>query len=353
MNAPLAVSEHITLADLRDPGEVARIEGFVAAHGGTAFHRPAWLMAAERGCGQRALGLMATRAGELTGWFPLTEVHSPLFGRALVSSGFAVGGGVLAHNDATAQRLCNAATELALRRACGTVELRGGFMPPGWTIARDKHCGFAADLAADDAAQLLAIPRKHRAEVRKGLAADFTISVGASDADRAAHHAVYAESVLKLGTPVFPRALFDAMLDAFGADADILTVRRAGVPVASVLSFYHAGAVLPYWGGGTRAARALRANERLYFELMHHARSRGCTRFDFGRSKSGSGPWAYKKNWGFVPQPLSYATWTAPGAQARNVDPASDAYSARIAMWRRLPLSLANRIGPTIARGLT
>ena len=155
-----------------------------------------------------------------------------------------------------------------------------------------------------------------------------------------------------LGTPVFPRSLFDAVLDAFGGDADVLTVLHDGQPVTSVLSLYHGGAVMPYWGGGTRAARALRANERMYFELMRYARLRGCTRFDFGRSKTGSGPYHYKKNWGFSPEPLTYATWTAPGVAARNVDPASEEYSARIEAWKRLPLPLANRIGPWIARGL-
>lgn len=350
MNAPFALGERVALAGLRDPGEVARIERFVAESGGTAFHRPAWLTAVERGTGQRAFGLVVEKGGALTGWLPLTEVHSPLFGRALVSSGFAVGGGVLAECEATAHRLCRAASELAQRRSCTTVELRGGAFPPDWQAVNDKHCGFIADLAADDAAQLSAIPRKHRAEVRKGLASDLTVEVGTTEADRAAHYAVYAESVRNLGTPVFPRALFDAVLD--GMDADILTVRHRGAPIASVLSLYHAGAVLPYWGGGTQAARALRANERMYFALMRHARRRGCTRFDFGRSKTGSGPWHYKKNWGFAPQPLTYATWTAPGERPRNIDPTSDSYSARIEAWKRLPLSLANRMGPHIARGL-
>jgi hypothetical protein len=110
--------------------------------------------------------------------------------------------------------------------------------------------------------------------------------------------------------------------------------------------------VLPYWGGGTRAARKLRANERMYYELMLHACRRGMTRFDFGRSKTGSGPYHFKCNWGFMPQPLAYASWTAPGMAARNADPASDEHSAAIALWKRLPLAMANAIGPHIARGL-
>jgi FemAB-related protein (PEP-CTERM system-associated) len=257
---------------------------------------------------------------------------------------------VLAAHASTAVSLCRAAEEYAQRLSCPAVELRGGPAPDDWEIRSDSHCGFAIPLAPDDDAQLLAIPRKQRAEVRKGLERDFEIAVGASPADRAAHHAVYAESVRNLGTPVFPRSLFDAMLDAL--DADILTVRYRGEPVASVLSFYHGGAVLPYWGGGTVAARQLRANDRMYFELMRHARARGCSRFDFGRSKTGSGAWSFKKNWGFEPEPLSYANWTAPGAVRRDADPTSARYAARIGLWKRLPLALANRLGPSIARGL-
>lgn len=351
MNAPFApFVETIALADLRDPGEVSRIEGFVAEMGGTPFHRPAWLQAIETGTGQRATGLVAEKCGALTGWLPLTEVHSPLFPRALVSSGFAVGGGALADDPDTARALCEAAAELASRRSCASVEVRGGDAPASWQVRTDSHANFAAPLVADDEAQLLSIPRKQRAEVRKGLERDFAVAVGTAEQDRAAHHAVYAESVRNLGTPVFPRALFDAVLDRF--DAEILTLRMGGEPIASVLTIYHGGAAMPYWGGGTFAARATRANERMYYELMRHARVRGCDTFDFGRSKTGSGAYAYKKNWGFEPQPLGYATWTAEGTEARDVDPTSEAYSAKIALWKRLPLPLANAIGPHIARGL-
>jgi FemAB-related protein (PEP-CTERM system-associated) len=351
VNAPFACNrEHIREVDLRQPDEVARIEGFVAEQRGTLFHRPAWLNAVERGTGQRALGLVAERRGQITGWLPLSEVHSPLFGRALVSSGFAVGGGILAESDSAALALVRAAQDLATRHSCASVELRGGVLPMHWAVRSNSHCGFVAPLADSDEAQLRAIPRKHRAEVRKSLDSELTVSAGRDEVDRAAHYAVYAESVRNLGTPVFPRTLFDAALDVL--DGDILTVSDRGKPVASVLSFYHGGAVMPYWGGGTFEARALRANERMYFELMLHARRRGSAVFDFGRSKSGSGPCNYKKNWGFEPEPLAYASWTASGATARDVDPTSARHSALIAAWKRLPLTVANAIGPHIARGL-
>ena len=357
MNAPFKPAAMVLReANLSDANEFARLERFVAEHPeGTPFHRPTWLRAVAQGTGNAAIALVAERGGKLTGFLPLSEVHSPLFGRMLASSGFGVAGGVLALDERSGKALLGGLEELALRRSCPSAELRGGMLPKertGWKIRFDSHCGFAAPLAEDDEAQLSWIPRKQRAEVRKGLAGELDVSVGTSADDRAAHYAVYAESVRNLGTPVFPFSLFEAVLDGFAADADILTIRHRGKPVASVLSLYHQGAVMPYWGGGTWDARRLRANDRMYFELMLHARRRGCRSFDFGRSKTGSGPADFKKNWGFQAEPLGYASWTAPGAHARDADPTSGKHAARIALWKRLPLPLANRIGPHISRGL-
>ena len=191
-----------------------------------------------------------------------------------------------------------------------------------------------------------------RAEVRRALGFDLEVRVGRDARDRADHYRVYSESVRNLGTPVFSRKLFNAVLDNFGDDADILTVLHDGTPVASVFSLYHRGAVMPYWGGGTWGARALRANDLMYFALMRHARERGCTSFDFGRSKFGTGAFAFKKNWGFEPAPLAYAVRTADGVEPRAVNPLNPKYRAKIAIWQRLPLGVANFVGPWIARGL-
>lgn len=357
MNAPFPhTRQRIRLVDLAGLEETRRISAFLADHAeATAFHRPEWLLAVAEATGNPALALVAESGDQLLGYLPLTEVHSPIFGRLLASSGFAVGGGLLVAPGADAEAAFGAVVELAQSRSCPTIELRGGHLPnvtAGWSLKSEAHCGFVAPLAKDDEALLLAIPRKQRAEVRKSLEFDLTVSVGRAEADRAAHYAVYAESVRNLGTPVFPRALFDAVLGGFGENADILTVSSQGKPVASVLSLYHRGAVLPYWGGGTHAARRLRANDRMYYELMRHARGRGCDRFDFGRSKMGSGAYHFKRNWGFEPEPLTYAVWTAPGAAKRDANPNSAGNAALARIWQRLPLGLANLLGPLIARGL-
>lgn len=338
MNAP---SPLLVGSRSEDP----RIEAFVRAHpGATPFHLPQWSRAIEAGTGQRAHILVAEAGGEVQAVLPLTEIRSRLFGSALVSAGFGVDGGILALNDAAAQALADQAVRLAHDLGCAAIELRGGSPPHGWQRSEGVYAGFARDLPEGDEAILASIPRKQRAEVRRALG--FGLDTGLGDGD--AHYRVYAESVRNLGTPVFPRALFDAVLAEFGGDADILTVSRDGAPLAAVLSLYFNGTVYPYWGGGTRSARDARANELLYYELMRHAAGRDCTRFDFGRSKAGTGAYAYKKNWGFEPAPLAYASW----GKAREINPLDPKYRLKVAAWRKMPLWLANRLGPPIARGL-
>lgn len=332
-------------ARIADPAEPA-LEAFVRAHpDATPFHLPQWSRAIEAGTGQRAHLLVAEQEGAIRAFLPLSEIRSPLFGSLLASAGFGVNGGILSSDPASARLLAGEAVKLAARLDCPAIELRGGTPPEGWRVSEGAYAGFVRDLPQGDEAILKAIPRKQRAEVRRALGFGLDVTIGR---DAAVHHRVYAQSVRNLGTPVFPRSLFEAVLDAFGEEADILTVSKDGKPLASVLSLYFKGTVYPYWGGGTHDARAARANELMYYALMRHAAGRGCTRFDFGRSKSGTGAFAFKKNWGFEPRPLVYAQY----GEARDANPLSPKYRLRIALWRRLPLWLANRLGPPIARGL-
>jgi len=352
VNVAVSLSLRVEPVDFADAKDRLRVDNFVHEMGASLFHRTAWLCAVERATGQRARGFVVEQLGVIRGWLPLTEVRSVLFGKALVSSGFGVGGGICAETPEAANALAHAAQDYAARLGFGSVELRGGDVPDGWEAICDKHCGFERALAVDDEAELMAIPRKSRAEVRKGLKNGLEVRIGSSPNDLAMHHSAYSESVRNLGTPVFPKALFRKMIEAFPEECDILTILRDGKPLASVLSFYHNGAVLPFWGGGTFAARGARANELMYYQLMLHARARGLERFDFGRSKVGSGPAKYKKNWGFEPKPLTYSLWTSAGAEARDVDPTSEAYARKIELWKKLPLPVANTIGPFISRAL-
>lgn len=344
----------ITL-DLNDAAQVAAADAFVLGRGdGTPFHRPAWIKAIERGTGNRAHMLAAVApSGQISGLLPLTHIKSRLFGQALVSSGFAVDGGILADDDAVIKALANAAQGLARDIDVSSIELRGGALPgEGWSLHHDSHLGFARPIAADDEAELLAVPRKHRAELRKALADPaLRVEIGRDERFVRAHYDVYAQSVRNLGTPVFPKRLFREVLTAFGEDADILLVHENDRPVSAVLTLYHQGRVMPFWGGGVADARRLRSNELMYYRLMGHGRARGMSVFDFGRSKTGSGQAAWKKSFGFDPAPLAYHSWSATG-ERRDINPNSAHYQRRVEMWKKLPLPVANLLGPLISRGL-
>jgi FemAB-related protein (PEP-CTERM system-associated) len=338
-----------------DAAAMQEIEAFLGERSDASpFHRPVWVNAVARGTGQEAVHMIARgQDGALRGLLPLNIIHSPIFGRALVSCGFAVDGGIIADEPATARQLADAAIALADRHACQTIELRGGAAPgPDWKVRSDAYLNFERPLAESDETELLAIPKRHRAEVRKGLEHDYRIETGCSDRLRAIHYALYQRSVHNLGTPVFPRALFEEVLDAFGDNANILLVSDGDRPLSAVVSLYHRGAVMPYWHGADIGARKARSNEVCYFSLMRHARERGCHSFDFGRSKVGTGPALWKKTWGFTPEPLDYFVHAAPGVEARDVNPLSPQYRRKVELWKRLPGPLVDRIGPWIARGL-
>jgi len=162
----------------------------------------------------------------------------------------------------------------------------------------------------------------------------------------------YAESVRNLGTPVFGRRYLEVLNDVFGPECEVLVVRHAGTAVAAVMSFYFRDEVLPYYGGGREHARDLKANDFMYWEVMRRAAARGVRLFDYGRSKLDTGSYAFKKHWGFEPEPLHYEYYLVNGQSMPDLSPANPKYRLFIEGWKRLPMPFATRLGPWLARYL-
>lgn len=325
-------------------------DAFVLAHPeGSFFHRFAWRDLLRDVFGLKPRYLVAERDGEIAGVLPLVHQNSRLFGDALLSVPFGVEGGPIG-DAAAVKALDSAALALMAEIRAPFVEYRTRIATrPGWIAKKDLYAGFARPLEPDDDANLKAIPRKQRAVVRKAMAGPLT---AAPEAGVEALYRVYAESVRNLGTPVFPKRWFSALRAAFGKDCDVMVIRDGGEPVSAVMNFYHRGTVMPYYGGGTAKARANGANDLLYWETMRHAARRGCTAFDFGRSKAGTGAFAFKKNWGFEPAWLEYEYYLSPGSALPEKNPSNPKYALFIAAWKKLPLPLANLLGPLLIRGL-
>ncbi len=344
----------LMIRDLTDAAAPAW-DSFVRTHPqGSFFHLAAWRTVIARAFRHATHYVYAERDGAIVGVLPLGHVKTMLFGNALISVPFCVYGGPLAA-DAEAGRALVAQAE-ALMRARGVPVLEFRSRLPiewldeaDWPVRPDLYVTFRKPFTASDDANLKAIPRKQRAMVRKGIDRGLSSVI---DPDARRLHRIYAESVRNLGTPVFARRYFQILLDVFGPAADVITILDGEEPISSVLNFYFRDEVLPYYGGGRAIARARYGNDFMYWEVMRRAALRGFTMFDFGRSKLGTGAFAFKKNWGFVPEPLNYRFRLAPGTAIPDINPLNPKYRLFIAAWKRLPVPLANMIGPPIVRGL-
>lgn len=315
------------------------------------FHRAGWKRVIERSFGHTTHYLYAESGGAIAGVLPLVHIKHPIFGNSLSSTAFCVYGGPVAADAGTARVLDQAARALADRLDVDHLEYRDR-MPQSYEGMVEKstlYVTFRKPIDADVERNLLAIPRKQRAMVRKGIKLGLVSEI---DADPRRLYGVYAESVRNLGTPVFARRYFDELQREFGADCETLVVLAEGRAISGVMSFYFRDEVLPYYGGGTAAARDVAANDFMYWEVMRRAALRGCRLFDFGRSKRGTGAFDFKRYWGFEPEPLYYHYLLRRGDKPPELNPLNPKLSLFIALWKRLPLSVANRLGPPIVRYL-
>lgn len=339
-----------SVTELTDARDAARWDAFVdACPETTFFHRARWKTVIEEAFGQRCHFLLAERAGQIRGILPLTLVKSHLFGTRLVSTGWCVGGGAAVTEDAALAALDAEAENLMARTGAAYVEVRDPACPhANWPRKEGLYATFDRVTERDDDACLKQIPRKQRAVVRKALKSDMAWR---RDDDVDTCWSLYAQSMRNLGTPVFGRRYFRVLKREFGADCDVLTVTTSdGRPLSSVLNFYFKDRVMPLLHRGGAEARCLGAADLMYYRLMRDAVARGYPVFDFGRSKVGTGPFAFKKNWGFTPRPVIHEFKLRPGESMPDVNPNNPKYRRMIAMWKRLPLPIANMIGPWIGR---
>ena len=341
----------IKLLDPADQESAKRWDEFVfACPEATFFHRAAWQGIIKDVFRHPTYFFYAEEAGAIRGVLPLAHVKSLLFGNSLIALPFAVYGGAATSDADALLALEKEAQKIAQNLGVDHLEFRN--IKPQHTDwpTQDLYVTFRKEILPDVEANMLAIPRKQRAMVRKGIK-NGLISTVDRNADR--FFKVFADNVHRHGTPAMPKRYFDTLLQVFGDDCEVLTVTGPdGQLLSSVLSFYFRDEVLPYYAGDDESARHLAANDFKYWELMRRACERGFKLFDYGRSKEGTGPYAFKKNWGFEPQPLHYEYCLYKRDSIPQNNPNNPKYKLFIAAWRRMPIGLANWLGPHIVRNL-
>jgi FemAB-related protein (PEP-CTERM system-associated) len=343
-------SPAVTVRPFED-GDARRWDNFVLnCAPATFFHLSGWKRVIERAFGHQTRYLLAEREGAVTGVLPLTHIRSLLFGSALISNAFAVYGGPAAADEESLAALDAAAAGLMDELGVPTLEYRGFCAHRAdWQAKTGLYATFRRAIHPGVEANLKAVPRKQRAMIRKGMQNGLRSEID-EHVDRL--YRIYAESVRNLGTPVFAKSYFRILAEEFVDCCDIVAVTSDGRAVAAVLNFYFRDEVLPFYGGGLPAARTLAANDFMYWEVMRRACERGCRLFDFGRSKTGTGAFAFKRNWGFEPTPLVYQFRVAAGHKAPDLNPLNPKFRLLVAAWKRMPLPIARRLGPLIVRGI-
>jgi len=316
----------------------------------TFFHRSGWQKIVREVFGHDTYFLYAEADGDIEGVLPLAHVNSLLFGNSLVGLPFAVYGGVATISTRASDALETEAQQIARRLGVDHLELRNVSQRHADWPTQDLYVTFRKEILPDDEANMLAIPRKQRAMIRKGITHGLASEID-SGLDR--FFSLYADNVHRHGTPAMPKRYFQALKDEFGTDCEVLTVTGPGGNVLStVMSFYFRDEVLPYYAGDDEAARDFAANDFKYWELMRRACARGLKVFDYGRSKQGTGSFAFKKNWGFEPKPLHYEYCLYRRDAIPQNNPSNARYKLLINTWRRMPIGLANWLGPFVVRNL-
>ena len=324
-------------------------DSYVESHPeGTFYHLSGWRHVIGAHLRHPVFYLIAKVGTDIHGVLPLARVSSLLFGDALMSLPFLVYGGPLASNRSARDSLLGHAVELAEELGVDYLEIRNRNPVTDW-MSKRKYVTFRKVISADPEVNLKEIPRKQRAMVRKGMKMGLADTI---DTNAESLYRVLSECKRNLGTPFFSKSYLQAISDQFGDACEILTLRKDNAPVASVMSFRFRNEILPYYGGGVAAARQVYANDYLYWKVMERAALNGVEIFDYGRSQEGTGPYRFKKHWGFEPEPMSYEYHLVRSAEIPQLDPSNSRYQRLIAMWRRLPLPVANLIGPQLARRL-
>ncbi|HWZ27443.1 MAG TPA: FemAB family XrtA/PEP-CTERM system-associated protein [Gemmatimonadales bacterium] len=328
-------------------GTAAEWDGVVSrSAGGTHFHRWGWKQVMERALGHECTFLAATQSGTLRGVLPLTSVKSLLFGRYLVSMPFVNYGGPLG-DSAAVQALTREAVAQADRDRVKLLELRSRVELPLDLPVSHRKITVVLDLPSGDAKPLWeGLPAKVRSQVRRPQKEGVTVSFGPDQLD--GFYRVFAHHMRDLGTPVQSRRLFEEILKTFPDDVWFGCAWLRGQPIAGGCGFRWGDEFEITWASALRAHQAIAPNMALYWGFLERSVAEGVTLFNFGRCSPDSGTHRFKLQWGSRDEPL---WWYAHGRGAATTpSPDDGAYSWGPRLWKRLPLAVANLVGPRIVR---
>lgn len=311
-----------------------------------------WLAVLKDGLAHIPYLLELRQDGELAGLLPLAYVKSVLFGRYLIGLPYLNSGGVDGVPAADACLLIDQAIALADQLNCRFLELRHE--------QAVRHAAFNAELTQkvhmrlplpDSEEELWdQLKSKVRSQVRKGLSYDFQPEWG-SESLLDEFYELFSIRMHQLGTPVYSRRLFRAILQEFGEQAEICCLRDGQQAIATALLIHGNDITEVPSAASLMSYNSSNANMTLYWHLMSRAIQRGSRVFDFGRATRDSGTHRFKKQWGAEESPTCWQYYVRQGS-ADALRPDTHTNQKRIELWKKLPLWVTRLCGPVIVRGI-
>jgi FemAB-related protein (PEP-CTERM system-associated) len=270
----------------------------------------------------------------------------------LVSTPHAAYGGAIASFDSAKEALLRRASALAEGANVEFLELRNfrNEIADSTLTVKDLYVTFRQELYEDPEANMLTIPRKTRAEIREGIRHGLEFKV--DEIGPRSFFQVYSRNLRDLGTPTFPPRLFEIGMTEFGENCKIFSVHWNNNLVAAVWTLFYKDEVVPYFGASLKEYNHLAVNNFMYWKLIKYGWERGYKLFDFGRSKKGTGSFAFKKRWGMQMTDLNYQYFLVRKPSLPDTSPLNPKFALAIQLWRKLPLSITNRVGPAISMHL-
>lgn len=262
-----------------------RWDRFVLEHPRASFfHLTGWKRIIEKTFGHKARYFYCERDGKITGIAPIFECSNWLIGRCFIAIPLAAYGGIVADDSESEQALLDHSKKLAQSTSAEYLELRvrNGALFDGFH-ANQLYVTFSAPLLPDAAANLKRLPKDTRYMIRKAEKGGLRAQLGMEQLG--AFYELFAQSMHRLGTPVFPRALFENIVDEFPDHTQLTLVYDGTRPVTGVLSLFFRDTILPYYAGAIPEATRLAANNFMYWELIKWAGSRGFERLILGAAK--------------------------------------------------------------------
>jgi FemAB-related protein (PEP-CTERM system-associated) len=327
-----------------------RWDRFVVEHSRSSFfHLTGWKRVIERTFGYRPRYFYCECKGKITGIAPFFSISNWLVGRCILSIPLAAYGGIVAEDEETEWALLHHVKQIAVSEQVDYLELRHhqGGLRNGFH-ANPLYVTFSTPLFPAAEANRQRLPKDTRYMIRKAEKSGLRVQTGFAQIHD--FYSLFAQSMRRLGTPVFPSRLFRNLVEEFPKHTQLMLVYNGSQPVTGVLSFFFGDTILPYYAGASPEAPSLAANNFMYWELIKWAGEQGFRCFDFGRSKKGTGSFAFKSQWNMDMKPLDYQVFLVKRDTVPNFSPLNPKFEMAIRVWQKLPLLVTKWLGPSVVR---